>query len=98
MPTAIICHNDLMAIGVQNAANELGIKSPRNLSIIGYDNIEFSKYSFPSLTTIKIPLDEIAYQAVDGLKLKYNKSAGKIIITVNPSLVVRNSVDEPNEI
>lgn len=95
LPTAIICHNDLMAIGVQNAANELGLKIPRELSVMGYDDIEMSKLSFPSLSTVRIPLDDIAYQALEGLTMKMSHPGSKAIISITPSLVVRGSVSEP---
>ncbi|MDW5498460.1 LacI family DNA-binding transcriptional regulator [Pseudomonas lundensis] len=95
LPTAIICHNDLMAIGVQNAANELGLKIPRELSVMGYDDIEMSKLSFPSLSTVKISLDEMACQALAGLGMKMTAPGKKAVISVTPSLVVRGSVSEP---
>ena len=50
--TAIFCASDVMAIGVLNAARELGIKVPDQLSIIGFDNIVLSRYTTPPLTTI----------------------------------------------
>ncbi len=95
LPTAIICHNDLMAIGVQNAANELGLKIPRELSVMGYDDIEMSKLSFPSLSTVRIPLDDIASQALEGLTMKMSHPGSKAMISITPSLVVRGSVSEP---
>lgn len=84
-----------MAIGVQNAANELGLKIPRELSVMGYDDIEMSKLSFPSLTTVRIPLDDIAHQALEGLTMKMSHPGSKAIISITPSLVVRGSVSEP---
>lgn len=95
LPSAIICHNDLMAIGVQNAANELGLKIPGALSVIGYDDIEMSGLAFPLLTTVRIPLDEIATQVLEGLNNKIQTSGTKAVISVTPSLVVRGSVSEP---
>lgn len=95
LPTAIICHNDLMAIGVQNAANELGLKIPREISVIGYDDIDMSRLSFPALTTIRIPLDELAAQALQGLNAKIQHPGSKAVIAITPSLVVRSSVSEP---
>lgn len=94
LPSAIICHNDLMAIGVQNAANELGLKIPGALSVIGYDDIEMSGLAFPLLTTVRIPLDEIATQVLEGLNNKIQTSGTKAVISVTPSLVVRGSVSE----
>ncbi|EKF9435240.1 MULTISPECIES: LacI family DNA-binding transcriptional regulator [Gammaproteobacteria] len=91
-PTAILCHNDLMAIGAQNASLELGLKIPEDISIIGYDGIEFSKMSFPPLTTIEIPIKNIAKQLVTGLKSKITDSKTLIKIEVNPLIKLRGTV------
>ncbi|MFB2903458.1 LacI family DNA-binding transcriptional regulator [Aeromonas jandaei] len=97
LPTAVICHNDLMAMGVLNAASELGIKIPRDMSVIGYDDIEIARMSCPPLTTISIPLQDLAVQALAELLSKIKKSGSCAQISVNPTLVVRGSVGElPN--
>lgn len=92
MPTAIFCHNDLMAIGIQNAAHELGVKVPEELSVIGYDNITQAQLSYPSLTTINIPLDDMAQQVVSALEKKFTSKNYHAEITVVPNLVIRKSV------
>ncbi|MBZ7501011.1 LacI family transcriptional regulator [Klebsiella michiganensis] len=88
LPTAVICHNDLMAIGVQNAANELGLKIPRDMSVIGYDDVEFARMSWPPLTTVKIHMDDIASQALNELASKISSPGTSASISVNPTLVV----------
>lgn len=55
IPTAIFCHNDEMAIGVLKKAKELAIHVPRRLSVVGFDNLPFSEYCTPELTTIHQP-------------------------------------------
>lgn len=57
--TALFCANDLTAIGAMQAAAELGIKIPEELSVIGIDDIETCQYTTPMLTTIHIPMDEL---------------------------------------
>lgn len=52
MPTAIFASNDLMGIGALRAAAELGIPVPKALSIIGFDDIELSRYVYPALSTV----------------------------------------------
>ncbi|HPC77821.1 MAG TPA: LacI family DNA-binding transcriptional regulator, partial [bacterium] len=52
-PTAIFTYNDVMAFGVIKAAKELGIKIPEELSVVGFDDIFFSSFTDPPLTTIK---------------------------------------------
>lgn len=54
-PDAIFCHNDRMALGVMYRAKQLGIVIPRQLSVIGFDDIEESQYAEPPLTTIAQP-------------------------------------------
>ena len=54
-PDAIFCHNDKMALGVLHRAKQLGIVVPKQLSVIGFDDIEESQYADPPLSTISQP-------------------------------------------
>lgn len=63
-PTAIFCFNDEMAIGVLNAARQHGAVVPRDLSVVGFDDIRFAQYSDPPLTTVAQPMREIGERAV----------------------------------
>ena len=68
-PTAAICFNDLVALGVLSRAAELGIRVPEDLSVTGFDDIEFSSFSNPPLTTIRSPqvaLGEAAWRILEG--------------------------------
>ena len=64
-PTAIFASNDKIAIGAIKAIKELGLKVPEDVSIIGFDNIEESKYLDPPLTTIQMKLYEMAKLATN---------------------------------
>lgn len=67
-PTAAICFNDLVALGVLSRAAELGIRVPEDLSVTGFDDIEFSSFSNPPLTTIRSPqiaLGEMAWKVLE---------------------------------
>lgn len=66
-PTAIFATNDVMAIGVMAAAWELGIQIPRDLSIIGLDDILLARYTTPPLTTIALDKTMIMSQAIEVL-------------------------------
>lgn len=57
--SAVMCANDITAIGAMKAAREFGIKIPSDLSIIGIDDIETSQYVIPMLTTVHIPIKEM---------------------------------------
>ncbi|MDW1811143.1 substrate-binding domain-containing protein, partial [Vibrio sp. Vb2362] len=67
LPSSIFVSNDMMAMGVINAANELDIKVPDDLSIIGYDDIHIAKFMSPSLTTIHQPKYRLGQAAVETL-------------------------------
>jgi LacI family transcriptional regulator len=72
--TAIFAANDVMAFGVVQAALDRGLRIPEDLSLIGFDNIEFSVIVNPPLTTIHQPKYEMGYAAVDILlRLAHNK-------------------------
>ena len=63
--SAVFCMNDLMAGGVYDRADELGIRIPQELSVVGYDNRELSSYYKPPLTTVELPLHDIGYRAAE---------------------------------
>lgn len=59
-PTAVLCTNDLMALGALRAAHRAGLDVPADLSIIGYDNLSFCEMVSPPLDSIEIPRAELA--------------------------------------
>jgi LacI family repressor for deo operon, udp, cdd, tsx, nupC, and nupG len=63
-PTAVFCFNDEMAIGVLDYARRVGRSVPESLSVIGFDDIRFSRYLQPSLTTISQPMLDIGRETV----------------------------------
>ncbi|ELA6598451.1 substrate-binding domain-containing protein [Vibrio alginolyticus] len=93
LPSSIFVSNDMMAMGVINAANELGIKVPDDLSIIGYDDIHIATFMSPSLTTIHQPKYRLGQAAVETLVRGLDdKSNDAQVVQLEPTLVVRNSV------
>jgi LacI family transcriptional regulator len=54
-PTALFCFRDLMAMGAYQAAMEAGLRIPQDLSVVGFDNMEFAAGLFPGLTTVALP-------------------------------------------
>lgn len=63
--SAIVCANDLMALGAMNALKELSYRIPEDVQIIGYDNMFFSQYLTPALSTIQHPIIEMGKIAAD---------------------------------
>ena len=66
-PTAIFAANDDMAVGVMRTAHRLGVKVPEQLSVAGYDDITLASQVYPSLSTIRQPLSEMAEHAADAI-------------------------------
>ncbi|WP_312150269.1 LacI family DNA-binding transcriptional regulator [Paenibacillus odorifer] len=66
-PTAILSMNDVMVVGILQAAEEKGFRIPDDLSVVGFDNREFSDYLRPRITTMELPLHEMGYQAIEVL-------------------------------
>jgi DNA-binding LacI/PurR family transcriptional regulator len=67
-PTAVICSSDVIAIGVVQEARAAGLRVPEDLSVVGFDGIDASKWVYPPLTTVEQPIDAIASTAVDLLR------------------------------
>lgn len=95
-PTAIFCHNDAMAIGAIQEAKKLGLRVPHDLSIVGFDDIQFAQYCEPPLTTISQPRYEIGRQAMlmmlDMLKGNDVQAGSRLL---EAKLVVRGSTAPP---
>jgi LacI family transcriptional regulator len=66
-PTAVLCSNDMTAIGVMREAYDLGIVVPTDLSVVGFDDIRFSEFITPPLTTVQMSQTELARIAFNAL-------------------------------
>ncbi|MGL4859595.1 MAG: HTH-type transcriptional repressor PurR [Enterobacteriaceae bacterium] len=94
-PTAIVCGGDMMAMGAICAADEQGIRIPHDISIIGYDNVNNSRYFTPALSTIHQPKEQLASAAIELLLNKISKQrAEPQNIELQPSLIERRSVND----
>jgi len=93
--TALFCMSDEIAIGAIRAAHDQGFILPRDLSISGFDNIEFGKYCTPPLTTVMQPAEQIGEVAMslmcDTLRGQTLPKAHEMLPT---ELVVRASVQK----
>ncbi len=94
-PDAIFCANDIMALGAIDAAKEIGVRIPEDVSIVGFDDISMGAWSAYSLTTWKQPVDEMIKATIEILLSDIKKSESESL-SVNRSikghLVERNSV------
>jgi LacI family transcriptional regulator len=89
-PTAVFCYNDLVAIGLMNTLAELGINIPNDVSVMGFDNIEFGRFMKTPLTTIEMPAYEIG-KAAAKLLIKQIKSS-KILL--NERVILEHKIIE----
>lgn len=90
-PSALVCGNDVIAYGVMLEAERRGLRIPRDLSVIGFDDLEWSRHLRPSLSTIHLPTDEVWTRAGEYV---VNVLSGRTAVThyeVDVSLVVRES-------
>jgi DNA-binding LacI/PurR family transcriptional regulator len=91
-PTAIMCANDLTAIGVMKFLAIEGLKIPEDVSIIGFDNIRFTEVVTPTLTTIALERYEIGKAAMElMIKRINNKILPKQTIVFKSKLIIRDS-------
>jgi DNA-binding LacI/PurR family transcriptional regulator len=92
-PTAIICVNDFMALGVLKELRDQGFSVPKDVSVTGYDNISLSEFACPPLTTVNIPRETIGRLAFTALVPEQNQEAevrGREFL-IDPELVIRES-------
>ena len=66
-PTAIMCSNDMTAIGVQHALFDAKLRVPDDFSLIGFDDVHLAEYTIPPLTTVRMSCRDLAYSAVTNL-------------------------------
>lgn len=90
--TAIICINDSMAMGAMTAAQDMGIRVPADLSIVGYGGAKETEYTRPRLTTVIAPPNRVAENAIETLiKIRQNPGFTEQTQLVPMELVVRDS-------
>ncbi|TPQ20150.1 LacI family transcriptional regulator [Streptomyces sporangiiformans] len=92
-PSAVFAGNDLQALGLYEAARELGLRIPEDLSVVGFDDLPVARWAGPPLTTVRQPLTEMA-EAAARLVLDLGRGERPPTVTqveVATSLVVRSS-------
>ncbi|SDQ34108.1 LacI family DNA-binding transcriptional regulator [Thermostaphylospora chromogena] len=89
--TAIVAYNDMVAFGTLSGLHELGVSVPRDISITGFDDIPFARYTTPPLTTASIPRNELGRQAWGRLWALMNGEPAGHNVRFQPRLLVRDS-------
>jgi LacI family transcriptional regulator len=100
LPTAVLCSNDMTAIGVMHKAYRAGLHVPDDISVIGFDDIHLAQVMMPPLTTIQMSRFVLAKAAVAALRAyveEPEKFAGREEIPIPTELVVRESTGVPRK-
>ncbi len=93
-PTAVFCYNDMTAIGLLRAARQAGLVVPRDLAVVGFDDIPFAAYVAPSLTTVAQPKLEMGERAMQmALALMAGRSERVRDVVLQGRLVGRETTD-----
>jgi DNA-binding LacI/PurR family transcriptional regulator len=98
MPTAVMCSNDMTAIGVLHKLYRAGLRVPDDLSVIGFDDIHIAKVTIPPLTTVQMSRFELARAAVTALRAQVETSGDstpKRDYKIQTDLIVRESTGSP---
>lgn len=97
-PTAVFCFSDEIAIGAMHAIKELKMKVPKDISLMGFDDIKYAKFMSPSLSTVKQPLERIGIECVQMLvDLINNKQIIDRTLRLPFELIIRDSTTSINE-
>ncbi|GAB6107882.1 LacI family DNA-binding transcriptional regulator [Fusibacter bizertensis] len=90
-PTAIFCISDVLALGALRAAEELGLKVPQDVSIVGFDDVEYASMFKPMLTTVSQPGYSLGKTSADLLIKKINSKTESTSVFLEHKLILRDS-------
>ena len=88
--TAIVCVNDVMAVGALRELRERGLRVPEDVSVTGFDNVNLAQFCHPALTTVHIPRDQIGRTICECLMNRENAPLEHEFV-IDPELVLRDS-------
>ena len=95
-PDALICYNDLMALGFMKSAQGLGFKLPEDISVAGFDNIQYGLYTSPPLTTVDLQSERMGVAAMEKLIATIDGKTQPAATTIEPQLILRGSTLKRN--
>lgn len=97
-PTAVFVANDSLAVGCYKAADELGLKIPEDISIVGFNDLATTKYMVPPLTTVRLYMEFMGETAVSLMmeRIETEREVCKMV-TIPTKLIVRESCKPPRE-
>ena len=95
-PDALICYNDLMALGFMKAAQTLGFRLPADISVAGFDNIQYGNYTSPALTSVDLQSERMGMAAMEKILAIINGREVDRFTVIDPQLVLRASTMSRN--
>ena len=92
-PEVIFAANDMMALGCYDAANYLNVNIPKDISLMGFDDIFVSQYLNPGLTTVRVQIEEVGKTAANILLNRLSDTNGKAhsLVKIPTELIIRES-------
>ena len=94
-PTAVFCDDDIVAAGLYLAARERGLRIPRDLSVVGFDDMDFARVLDPALTTVALDAELLGATAFGLLEERMSGGRPRRPIVLPAELVVRGSTGPP---
>jgi LacI family transcriptional regulator len=94
-PTAVVCGNDHLAFGALAAARARGLSVPRDLSITGFDDLDFAAFADPPLTTVRVPAAEMGRRAADHLAAAAAGTPPPLPVMLEAPVMLRRSTAAP---
>lgn len=91
-PTAVLCGNDVLAVGALRAAQKMNIRVPDEVSILGFDDIELAQVAYPALTTMRVPHREMGQTAARSLVNTLREGAPIEPVELSPRLILRDTL------
>src|SRR5690606_25721145 len=94
-PTAVLCANDMVALGLEQQLLRDGLRVPEDIAIVGYDDVEWASVSSVPLTTVRQPRKGLGRTAVDMIMELLGRPSARIPrsnhVVLQPDLVIRDS-------
>jgi LacI family transcriptional regulator len=91
-PTAVICGNDVLAVGAMAECHAMGIDVPRTVSVTGFDDMDIASVVSPPLTTVRVPTEELGRAAADYIVARIESRPYAPLATMHVDIIVRGTV------
>ena len=96
-PTAVVCYNDMTALGAMRAVRARGLKVPEDVSVTGFDDLFFAAYLTPTLTTVRQPMRRLGQLAMENLFKLMSGQESVVQVKVEAELIVRGSTGKASK-